>query len=86
MCKSIFNAMALGSAVVALHGCGGVRLQTAEQAKSQIYQSTQHETRKQCYRQKATNEMTECLRRPDVSYDDYKKEREKSISAHAQSK
>ena len=86
MCKSFFNSVALGLAVVALHGCGGVRLQSAEQAKSQIYQATQQETRNQCYKQKATNEMTECLRRPAVSYEDYKKEREKSTSAHAESK
>ena len=86
MYQSIFNSVALGLAVVALHGCGGVRLQSAEQAKSQIYQSTQHETRNQCYKQKAANEMTECLRRPTVSYEDYKKEREKSTSAHAETK
>ena len=86
MCKSFFNPVALGLAFVALHGCGGVRLQSAEQAKSQIYQSEQQQARSQCYRQKATNEMTECLRRSAVSYEDYKKEREKSTSAHAESK
>ena len=86
MCKSIFNSVAVGLAVVALQGCGGVRLQSAEQAKSAIYQSREREARNQCYRQKATNEMTECLRRPTVSYEDYKKEREKSTSANAESK
>ena len=86
MYKSIFNSVALGLAVVALYGCVNVRLQSAEQAKSQIYQSEQQQARSQCYRQKATNEMTECLRRPAVSYEDYKKEREKSTSTHAESK
>ena len=63
-----------------------MRLQSAEQAKSQIYQSEQQQARSQCYRQKAMNEMTECLRRPTVSYEDYKKEREKSTSANTESK
>lgn len=60
-----------------LSACSGVRLQTADELGSGLYQSGQQYGKSQCLKSTSPT-ASECLRREGPSYEDYKKEREKA--------
>jgi hypothetical protein len=73
---------ALLPALTALSACGGVRLQTADEFSASVYSSEQSRARSACLsRNSSSSDLSDCLRRANMSFEDYKKEREKAKTA-----
>ncbi len=61
---------------VMIIGCSGVRLQSADQFKTNLYKSVQKSAREQCYKLNNSFEQEECIQSIQESYDEYNEKRE----------
>ena len=66
------------SGCLLLASCSNVRLQTADELSGNIYKGTQEQERADCMKLSSPMEVGDCLRRRQISYDDYKKERSRN--------
>jgi len=60
-----------------LASCGNVRQQTADEVSGNLYKGTQEQEHADCMKLSSPMEVGDCLRRWQIYYKDYKKERSK---------
>ncbi|MCV2356781.1 hypothetical protein LNV09_21790 [Paucibacter sp. B2R-40] len=65
------------SACLLLQACSGVRLQSWDEFSGSVYSTEQSKARKECLRYSSAAELADCQKSASLSYQDYKKEREK---------
>jgi hypothetical protein len=57
-------------------GCSGVRLQSADELKANLYRNVQRSAREQCYKINNSLEQEECIQSTQEPYDEYNVKRE----------
>jgi hypothetical protein len=73
-----FTALGLSlSACLLLQACSGTRLQSFDEFSASVYSTEQSKARSECLRNSSAAELADCQKRASLSYQDYKKERER---------
>ena len=60
-----------------LCACSTVRLQSADEFSASVYSSEQSKARMECLRHSSAAEQADCRKRAALSYEDFKKERDR---------
>ncbi len=71
------TALLLGLSACLLQACSVPRLQTLDEFSGSVYSSEQFKARQDCQQYSSAAEQADCRKRAALSYEDYKKEREK---------
>lgn len=64
-----------------LAACGGVRLQSLDQATKELTSSLQRDARQECQKSSSTTDYMTCIRQVDKTYDQFRQEKERQKPA-----
>ena len=64
-----------------LAACGGVRLQSLDQATQELTRSVQRDARQDCQKSSSTTDYMTCIRQVDKTYDQFRQEQQKQKPA-----
>jgi hypothetical protein len=77
MQKTVNRMSCIALVPLLLAACAPLRWQTAEESSPNIYAGLQEKARQDCMKNRPGQDVAECVRQNNASYEQYKKERNK---------